>query len=141
MANIVELRNMSNEDILDLLEDAREEMFNLRFQKAQGSLENVARLKQVRREIAQFNELLGKRAWSIEEAQSDSSVAAALEGKSWTASSSYVYEDGVWTVDFIDEDGKELATVDVDLNKKRRRTRRSRNSRPPVNKVVKVEVV
>ena len=141
MANIVELRNMSSEDILELLEDAREEMFNLRFQKAQGSLENIARLKQVRREIAQFNELLSKRSWSVEEAKSDPSIAEAIEGKSWSATSSYRYEEGVWMVSFVDENGDQLAIVDVDLNKKRRRTRRSRNSRPPVNKVVKVKVL
>ena len=139
MANIVELRSMSDADILDLLENAREEMFNLRFQKAQGSLENVARIRRVRREIAQFNEVLGKRKWAIEEASKEPQVASALEGKEWTATSSYNYEDGVWVVNFNDGDSK-LATATVDLNKKRRRTRRNRDNRPPVQKVVRVEV-
>lgn len=140
MANIVELRGMNTADVQSLLEDAREEMFNLRFQKAQGSLENTARIRKVRRDIAQLSEVLRKREWAITEAAQESDVALALKGKTWTASSSYSYEDGVWKVRFIDDNGKEIATVSVDLNKKRRRTRRDRASIAPVHKVVNVEV-
>ena len=140
MANIVELRGMKTTDIQDLLEDAREEMFNLRFQKAQGSLENTARLVAVRREIAQLSEVLRKREWAIKEASKEASVVQALKDKSWAAVASYSYEDGVWSVRFVDDKDNDLASVSVDLNKKRRRTRRDRSSIPPVRKVVNVEV-
>ena len=45
MASIVELRDMSDKDILKSLENAREEMFNLRFQNASARLEDVSRIK------------------------------------------------------------------------------------------------
>ena len=47
MANIVELRELNNEEIAEALEEAREELINLRFQKATGALENSARIKTV----------------------------------------------------------------------------------------------
>ncbi len=36
-------------------------MFNLRFQKASGQLENTARVRQVRRDIARIKTVLGER--------------------------------------------------------------------------------
>lgn len=140
MANIVELREKSMEELLDMREDAREELFNLRFQKAAGSLEDTGRLKVVQRNIAQLNEVIGKRNWAIDEAAQNEEVTAVLADRAWLASAFYVYESGIWQVIFEDENGQVLATVDVDLNKKRRRTRRQRANIAPIQKVVKVEV-
>lgn len=140
MANIVELREKSMAELLDMLEGGREELFNLRFQKAAGSLQNTGRLKVVQRDIAQLNEVIGKRNWAIEEAAQDVRATAVLTDQKWQAAAAYVYESGVWQVVFSDEDGRVLANVDVDLNKKRRRTRRQRTNIGPVQKVVKVEV-
>lgn len=140
MANIVELREKSMGELLDMLEDAREELFNLRFQKAAGSLENTGRLKVVQREIAQLNEVIGKRNWAIKEAVQDDQTTAVLADHKWEANASYIYEEGVWQVVFTAEDGQTLAKVDVDLNKKRRRTRRQRANIAPIQKVMKVEV-
>ncbi|MEJ2751222.1 MAG: 50S ribosomal protein L29, partial [Chloroflexota bacterium] len=47
MANIVEIREMSDDKLTQKIEDAREELFNLRFQKAFAQLDNHARLKKV----------------------------------------------------------------------------------------------
>ena len=58
MLNIVELREMSDDRLEEMMENAREELFNLRFQKASARLENYARLKQVRRELAQLQTVL-----------------------------------------------------------------------------------
>jgi large subunit ribosomal protein L29 len=140
MANIVELRERGMGELLDMLEDAREELFNLRFQKAAGSLENTGRLKVVQREIAQLNEVIGKRNWAINEAAQEAQVTAVLANQKWVADASYVYEEGVWQVVFSNEDGQTLATANVDLNKKRRRTRRQRANIAPIQKVMKVEV-
>jgi large subunit ribosomal protein L29 len=46
------------------LVELKKEQFNLRFQKASGQLENTARVRQVRREIATVKTLLGNRAAS-----------------------------------------------------------------------------
>ncbi len=140
MANIVELRQLTNQELSEALEEAREEMFNLRFQKATGSLENTARIGQVKREIAQLSEVLQKRTWAVNEAAKVSEIAAALDGKDWTGEARYIYEDGLWQVTLSDDKGKSLATAQVDLNKKRRSTRRQRENVPPVVKVDSYEV-
>ncbi len=44
------------------LENLGKEAFNLRFQRASGQLENTARVRQVRRDIARIKTILGERA-------------------------------------------------------------------------------
>lgn len=126
MANIVELRALDEEALEELLENAREELFNLRFQKAAGTLEDVSRLKFVRREIAQVQEVLRKRELAVEAAAAHGDIAAVLDGKNWSGSANFQYEDGGWAVTLSDDDGNELATALVDLNRKVVKTRRAR---------------
>jgi len=47
-----EMREQSAEDLENLIKEKEEELFKLRFQHHTGQLENVARLRLVRREIA-----------------------------------------------------------------------------------------
>jgi len=47
-----ELREKTLDQLDDELVKLKKEQFNLRFQKASGQLENVARVRQVRRDIA-----------------------------------------------------------------------------------------
>jgi large subunit ribosomal protein L29 len=47
-----ELRDKTLDQLDDELIKLKKEQFNLRFQKASGALENVARVRQVRRDIA-----------------------------------------------------------------------------------------
>jgi large subunit ribosomal protein L29 len=49
-----ELRDLTDEELEDRLADTRQELFNLRFQSATGALENSARLKLAKREIARI---------------------------------------------------------------------------------------
>jgi large subunit ribosomal protein L29 len=49
-----EIRDMTNEELEIALADRRQELFNLRFQSATGALENPARLKLAKREIARI---------------------------------------------------------------------------------------
>jgi len=49
-----ELREMTDEELDMRLADTRQELFNLRFQSATGALENPARLKHAKREIARI---------------------------------------------------------------------------------------
>ena len=53
-----ELRGQTKDQLTDQLVDLRKEQFNLRFQKASGQLENTARVRQVRRDIARIKTIL-----------------------------------------------------------------------------------
>ena len=63
-----ELRALDAEDLESKLKDAKEELFNLRFQNATGQLDNSARLKTVRREIARIYTVMRERELGIIEA-------------------------------------------------------------------------
>jgi large subunit ribosomal protein L29 len=49
-----ELRELSDDELADKLNERRQELFNLRFQSVTGALENSARLKLTKREIARI---------------------------------------------------------------------------------------
>ncbi len=53
-----DLRTKTVDELTDSLIDLRKERFNLRFQKASGQLENTARARQVRRDIARVKTIL-----------------------------------------------------------------------------------
>jgi large subunit ribosomal protein L29 len=53
-----EIREMSLEEMQRKRDDMKEEMFNLRFQHGVGQLENTAKLKQTRRDIARIETLI-----------------------------------------------------------------------------------
>lgn len=61
-----ELRDLSNDELASKLAEFREELFNLRFQDATGALENTARLKRTKREIARILTVQNERASSLE---------------------------------------------------------------------------
>jgi large subunit ribosomal protein L29 len=56
-----EMRNLSQVEIGRRLDEAHQELFNLRFQYATGQLKNTARLSQVRRDIARLRTILRQR--------------------------------------------------------------------------------
>ncbi len=56
-----ELRELSDEELTDKLREAKEELFNLRFQMATGQLDNNRRLRVVRNEIARIYTVLRER--------------------------------------------------------------------------------
>ena len=49
-----ELRGLGAEALEDKLREAKEELFNLRFQNATGQLDNSARIKQTKKDIARL---------------------------------------------------------------------------------------
>jgi large subunit ribosomal protein L29 len=65
-----ELRELNDEDLLAKLREAKEELFNLRFQAATGQLENHGRLKSVRKDIALIYTLMRERELGIETVES-----------------------------------------------------------------------
>ncbi|KAB2873860.1 MAG: 50S ribosomal protein L29 [Bauldia sp.] len=54
MTKASEVRLMTEDQIDDKVADLKKEQFNLRFQRATGQLENAARVRHVRRDIARF---------------------------------------------------------------------------------------
>lgn len=53
-----DLRAKSADELKDSLLGLKKEQFNLRFQQASGQLENTARMRQVRRDVARIKTLL-----------------------------------------------------------------------------------
>jgi large subunit ribosomal protein L29 len=69
MAGIVQnkvsdVRTKTPDELKDLLLSLRKEQFNLRFQRAAGQNEGIARVKQVRREIARVKTIVAEKAVS-----------------------------------------------------------------------------
>ena len=65
MITAEELRALSTEDLQAKLKDAKEELFNLRFQAATGQLESHGRLTAVRKEIARIYTVIRERELGI----------------------------------------------------------------------------
>ena len=57
-----DLRDLNDDELANRLADTRQELFNLRFQAATGALENTARLKLAKREIARILTVRNERA-------------------------------------------------------------------------------
>ena len=53
-----ELRGKTSDELNDLLLNSKKELFNLRFQRSSGQLENTARIREVRRDIARVKTML-----------------------------------------------------------------------------------
>ncbi len=58
MVNIEEIKNMSTDELNDSLLGLKKEAFNLRFQQANGQLENTSRMRDVRKDIARVSTVL-----------------------------------------------------------------------------------
>jgi large subunit ribosomal protein L29 len=56
-----DLRVKTEDELRGELDILGKEIFNLRFQRANGQLENTARVRQARRDIARINTILGER--------------------------------------------------------------------------------
>jgi len=56
-----ELRELTDDELKQKIEDLREELFNLRFQNARNPLENPLKMRFVRKDIARILTLLTER--------------------------------------------------------------------------------
>jgi large subunit ribosomal protein L29 len=56
-----DIRTRTADELTEEVETLAKEIFNLRFQRASGQLENTARVRQVRRDIARIKTILGDR--------------------------------------------------------------------------------
>jgi len=60
--NAKELRDKTPDQLKEQLAELKKEAFNLRFQQASGALENTARVRQVRRDVARVKTILNEKA-------------------------------------------------------------------------------
>ena len=60
-----ELRNLADDELVAKLKEAKEELFNLRFQAATGQLESHGRLRAVRKDIARIYTIMRERELGI----------------------------------------------------------------------------
>jgi large subunit ribosomal protein L29 len=59
--NVDDLRELTVDELIEALVEAKEERFNLRFQVATNQLDNTARLKTVKKDIARISTVLRER--------------------------------------------------------------------------------
>jgi large subunit ribosomal protein L29 len=62
----VEVHNLDDPQLLEFVDDARKELFNLRFQHATGQLENTARLKAAKSDLARGLTVAGERGIDVD---------------------------------------------------------------------------
>ena len=70
-----ELRNLDDAELATKLREAKEELFNLRFQGTTGQLENHGRLRAVRKDIARIYTILRERELGITPTDTTAGVA------------------------------------------------------------------
>ena len=75
-----EFRELSEEDLVTKLREAKAELFNLRVQSATGQLDNNRRLQVVRREIARIYTIMRERELGLSAAPAE--LAASASGAS-----------------------------------------------------------
>jgi large subunit ribosomal protein L29 len=82
VTRVAELRDQGDDELIELLESFKEELFNLRFQLATGQLDNPMRIRQVRHDVARILTVLRERHLEheiedeIAKAESDARVRA-----------------------------------------------------------------
>ena len=71
--NTAELRELHDDELETRLREAKEELFNLRFQMATGQLDNNRRLRTVRHDIARIYTILHERELGLSVAPEEAS--------------------------------------------------------------------
>ena len=72
-----ELRELTDEELVLRVKEAKEELFNLRFQMATGQLDNNRRLRTVRHDIARVYTIMRERELGLSAAPDESDEGAA----------------------------------------------------------------
>jgi len=68
--NATELRKLNYEELGEQLSESKEELFNLRFQHVTNQLDNTARMKQVKRDVARVATIMREQeiaAWQAQQ--------------------------------------------------------------------------
>ena len=77
---IVDVRNLTDSELVAKKKDARQEYFNLRLQQQTGALEKPSRLNELRKDVAKLETVLSERRLSLK-VQSRSPQKAAADKK------------------------------------------------------------
>jgi large subunit ribosomal protein L29 len=72
-----ELRELSDEELVLRVREAKEELFNLRFQMATGQMDNNRRLRSVRHDIARIYTIMRERELGLSAAPDENNEGAA----------------------------------------------------------------
>ncbi len=59
---VKEIRELSTKEIQEKIVSAKEELFNLRFQQATGTIEKPSRIRDLRHEVARMKTILRERS-------------------------------------------------------------------------------
>ena len=65
--NIKEIRDKSSADLLKTIDEYKVELFDLRFQRATGTIENPMRIRELRKSIARMKTVLKERESELKE--------------------------------------------------------------------------
>jgi large subunit ribosomal protein L29 len=77
-ANTAELREMHADELETRLREAKEELFNLRFQMATGQLDNNRRLRTIRHDIARIYTVLHERELGLSVAPEETKASEGV---------------------------------------------------------------
>ncbi len=69
--NAMDLRKLSYKELGDKLDESKEELFNLRFQLVTNQLDNTARIKHVKRDIARISTVIRQQEIAAWESQQE----------------------------------------------------------------------
>jgi len=69
--NATDLRDLTYEELIEKMAEAKEELFNLRFQLATNQLDNTTRMRQVRRDVARIATTMRQQEIAAWEAQQE----------------------------------------------------------------------
>ena len=75
-----EFRDMDASELETRLTEAKQELFNLRFQLVTGQLDNSARVGQLRKDVARMNTILREQEIAAAEAADDAATEEARRG-------------------------------------------------------------
>jgi large subunit ribosomal protein L29 len=78
MTSATDLRVLDGDELESRLAGTQQELFNLRFQRVTGQLDNTARIRQLRREVARMKTILREREIADAEESEIAGVAPAL---------------------------------------------------------------
>lgn len=62
---IEDLRKLTTEELQEKIKESKEELFNLRFQQATGTLEKPVRLRELRKDVARMKAIIREREKGI----------------------------------------------------------------------------
>lgn len=74
MTKAVEIRRMTDAELVGAINDAKEELFNLRFQWESGQLEDYTRIRQLKKDVARLLTVQRERELAAELVQEESNA-------------------------------------------------------------------